>query len=567
MKKKILSLALALALSAGLAAPALAVYETPTFTDVPKSHWAYTYVEQAAKEGWVSGTGNGKFQPDGMVTYAQFCVMLTNAFTFFQDRLAQYTGPSSPWYAPYCGTIGEMGYFNQTAVKGKHTDDAVMNSPINRYDMAGMLYPIFERAAHISVSLDYEAVQASTPDYEASPIRYQTPIALVKTYGIISGIDSAGNFGGSGNMTRAQAAVVLCKMHEAVQKNIPTWYTEQQEKPAYSTEPDQSTAILFSGNYGPVGTISDTPVTLSLETHKPIHDYWGQQSAEIRNIADKDCFNAAVQTVKDAEMILTQGEFRDDIGKGYYQRRSNANINIRYNYATFDPKQYYDEQRRTLDAAREVELVLAATRGLSFSALGKCGWTIGSHNILTPTKEEVTYGTLTLEKSQGQFFVVNRNVAKDEKELNEVFAPIFARFPANATDRQKAEICLQEIADRFDYNYGEPLSLADSFTWINGKTKGVCDDFAWASIKILSAAGIPAFWVAGDTSRGPHAWAQAYIDGSWYIIEGTMADSTGEGSKGIMSFSAHEQAFGYPHSINNADWAKVTRALVEASLS
>ena len=54
MKKKILSLALSLTLMAGLAVPVRAANEEPTFTDVPATHWAYTYVEQAAEKGWMN---------------------------------------------------------------------------------------------------------------------------------------------------------------------------------------------------------------------------------------------------------------------------------------------------------------------------------------------------------------------------------------------------------------------------------------------------------------------------------------------------------------------------------
>ena len=94
MKKKTVSLLLALALSAALAAPVSAVYETPTFTDVSKSFWGYVSIEKAAENKWISGNPDGTFAPNANVTYAQFCVMLVSAF--FPEQLASYTGPSSP---------------------------------------------------------------------------------------------------------------------------------------------------------------------------------------------------------------------------------------------------------------------------------------------------------------------------------------------------------------------------------------------------------------------------------------------------------------------------------------
>jgi len=37
---------------------------TASFTDVPETHWAYKYIAAATSMGWISGMGNGLFQPD-----------------------------------------------------------------------------------------------------------------------------------------------------------------------------------------------------------------------------------------------------------------------------------------------------------------------------------------------------------------------------------------------------------------------------------------------------------------------------------------------------------------------
>ena len=44
----------------------------PTFTDVSSDKWYYTWVTKAAQQGWVSGVGDGRFDPEGSVTFAQF---------------------------------------------------------------------------------------------------------------------------------------------------------------------------------------------------------------------------------------------------------------------------------------------------------------------------------------------------------------------------------------------------------------------------------------------------------------------------------------------------------------
>jgi outer membrane protein assembly factor BamB len=45
--------------------------ENPTFPDVPKDHWAYSYVEGAVKAGLIKGYPDGTFKPDGQVTKAE----------------------------------------------------------------------------------------------------------------------------------------------------------------------------------------------------------------------------------------------------------------------------------------------------------------------------------------------------------------------------------------------------------------------------------------------------------------------------------------------------------------
>ena len=66
MKKIIAAAALALTLAVPVSAAGR------DFQDVTTSHWAYNYVERAATAGWVSGVGNGRYEPESRVTGAEF---------------------------------------------------------------------------------------------------------------------------------------------------------------------------------------------------------------------------------------------------------------------------------------------------------------------------------------------------------------------------------------------------------------------------------------------------------------------------------------------------------------
>ncbi len=42
-----------------------------SFIDVPSSHWAYNYIEEMAKMGYLKGKGNGQFDPKGNMTFME----------------------------------------------------------------------------------------------------------------------------------------------------------------------------------------------------------------------------------------------------------------------------------------------------------------------------------------------------------------------------------------------------------------------------------------------------------------------------------------------------------------
>ena len=508
---KVISLMLVMVMMLGILVQAFAAdnkYVTPTFTDVPKSHWAYTFVEQAAEKGWVTGVGDGKFMPDGQVTYAQLVTMLGQAF--FKSDVDSYTGVTNPWYAKFCNVANQNGLFNGTNAQNHVLDERYVGVAVNRYEMAQMLYNVM-KAKGLNVTADQNAAKASTADWNSIPYKYRDAVAVCKAAGVINGTDSNGTFGGNGLMTRAQACVVLIQLDKYIANG-----GSSGNQGGQGNQPQDPNV-----NYGPVGTMSDFKVTLSLDTHKPIHDYWSQQSAEIRNLTDKDNFNAAVQSMRDAEMILTEGEF----GKTYLDRTTN----LYYNYATANP---------SADGAEVISNTIGDIRGYAYG----------------------NYAYMPGKRANSIYYTIGK--ASDADQLAEVFAPIFAKFSSNASDKQKVEICVQEIVNRFDYETGVAGAI---FSWTNGKTKGNCESYANAASQILSAAGIPNMQMAGSSNLGAHAWVQAYIDGEWMVVDATCVE--GGYRDNYMTFDRFEQITGISRSANNADETKVARALVEASLS
>ena len=243
MKKRILSTVLSICLILGLSLPAGAVFgDIPTFSDVPESHWAYSYVEQAVDKGWVAGIGNGLFGVDDPVTYAQLSTMFVQAF--YQDELAAYTGPTSPWYATYCGVIDQQGGFADTEVAGQAQNGTAVEQPVSRYELAHMLYNVL-KAKGINVSIDIQKTHAETADWDSIPTDHWVVVAVCKETGIMGGVDGQGTFDGASLMTRAQACTVLLSLNSYVEEHA-AGEPETPVDPVNPTEPADGTRSPFA---------------------------------------------------------------------------------------------------------------------------------------------------------------------------------------------------------------------------------------------------------------------------------------------------------------------------------
>lgn len=71
----------------------------PGFIDVPQTHWAYEQVRIAQKAGYIEGIGGGKFEPEGVLTREQVCVILDRILKFrnlLGDKV-ELKDAVSPW--------------------------------------------------------------------------------------------------------------------------------------------------------------------------------------------------------------------------------------------------------------------------------------------------------------------------------------------------------------------------------------------------------------------------------------------------------------------------------------
>ena len=500
--KKILMSVVAAALGMSMVYMAMAT----SFTDVPSSHWAYSSIEKAASNNWVSGTGNGKFEPDGAMTGAQWLTMVVRVF--YGDEVLG--GHSVTWYIPYV-TVADAHKLRENADMDSLYDG--LNKNMNRYQMAVVMTNVLKDKGVTATEAQKEKAKAQIPDWNNIPSKYQDAVATASGLGLIAGVDERGTFNGTQGMTRAQAAVILCRLEEAFslasngdQNTSSDNNGDKTDKNPDVTEKDPTPEQKPSSG-SKVGTLSDTPVTLSYATHAPIVDYWSDAQADVKEITDKDAFNAAVQSLKDQKMI------RDPktLVKG---------VNPYYNYAVFQR----DGSEKQINVTASVARMSAAGTGVSSKVLTNAGNKIG---------------------------IITSGYTQEE---HDVIDPIIANMPSGS-DFEKSEYLVKAVCDKIDYK------INGGATWINGKTVGDCDDYRDMIATLFNAAGIPQF----SYGQYNHAWLYVYLDGSWYICDPSAADiGAGGATESSIKATSHmdENYYGDTNSIKSYQIAK---ALVKAA--
>jgi len=175
---------------------------TVSFTDV-SGHWAAAQISEAVKKGIINGYVDGTFRPDGIVTRAEFAVMIGRALQLpaggdimvFAD-----SGQIPEWAqdeiakAVRAGII--RGYTDQTFAPKRH---------ISRAEMAVMI----ARAAGIDIT----EAETSYADNAAIGSWAKGSIAAVADAGLMNG-EGKNRFAPNDQATRAEAVTVILRLLE-----------------------------------------------------------------------------------------------------------------------------------------------------------------------------------------------------------------------------------------------------------------------------------------------------------------------------------------------------------------
>lgn len=236
--KKLLTLLLTLTLLLGLSAPALAAGEA--YRDVPRSHWAYDEINLMTNLGVVQGVGDRTFSPEGKVTTGEFAAMVIRAF--YGEPTGEFSGVSyQAWWSDYMFVAQILGLLDGTLAGdsywGGSWNAETVNAPMIRYDMAQVMYnTLVALGADLPSTRQYNKAREAIPDYDAIPYAYRSAVVNMYAMGCLAGMDTAGTFMGTSEMTRAQSCRVMQNLFTAVEspeEPTPTPTPTPPETPDY----------------------------------------------------------------------------------------------------------------------------------------------------------------------------------------------------------------------------------------------------------------------------------------------------------------------------------------------
>lgn len=182
----------------------------PSFVDLDSVPWAEEHIMKLAKKEIISGTGDGLFQPDGLVTREEFTKMLVGACGMYQSgsqtTVFQDVSPDA-WYAVYIGSA-----YHAKLVNGVDEQNFGLGSNITRQDIAAMVYrAVKQMGLNLGTTVGKVTFQdnAEIADYAKEAVE------ALQTAGIISGYED-GNFVPEGNATRAEAAKIINGIFQSI---------------------------------------------------------------------------------------------------------------------------------------------------------------------------------------------------------------------------------------------------------------------------------------------------------------------------------------------------------------
>ena len=200
VSKSVMAMLVALTLVIATMVGIFAARAQADFTDVPTSHWAYSYIDKMAKGGLIKGYGNNKFGPNDTFTVAQMATIICNAKGVEPDGKNGYWAYGA---LDYCKNklkclpdLGELTAKNYDVPCTREVAFWMLMNGLGPKDGA---------------KKDTSINSASIPDYSKIDKAYQSAVLEAYQYGLSNGTDDAMTFEPKLQLKRSEAAAMFVR--------------------------------------------------------------------------------------------------------------------------------------------------------------------------------------------------------------------------------------------------------------------------------------------------------------------------------------------------------------------
>ncbi|MDG0810463.1 S-layer homology domain-containing protein [Cohnella rhizosphaerae] len=181
-----------------------------TFSDVPSSFWAGEVIKLMAAKHVIEGVSDTRFEPQGIVTRAEFSAMIARALDLKAVNQATFKDvDSTKWYADSVAAVYEAGI-----VLGRSEDLFAPSDTITREEMAVLAIRAYAyKKGHAGAG----ASTAPFNDLDQIHSWAQAAVSQARELGLL---DGRGNnrFAPKERLTRAEGAQILSELWVALQQ-------------------------------------------------------------------------------------------------------------------------------------------------------------------------------------------------------------------------------------------------------------------------------------------------------------------------------------------------------------
>lgn len=254
------------------------------FSDVGDTHWAYIPINDLCKRGIIIGFADNSFRPNDIVTRSQFAVMLTKALGLNTNSSVQTFEdvPETNW--DYKAVEAAKAYL--TGYKSKDGDLLFYGSKSAvREDMAVALV----KALDLPLISDDDKLEEVYDDFDRISENLRDFVFTAYSEKVMVG--SKNKFNPQGSLTRAEAAALLSKVIEKMEKVV----VEGETNGDKVTTDDKSS----------VATLSDL-----VYNNNTVEDFNKNKTEYVIEIANDDTIPTvkAEATDSDADVTITQAK-------------------------------------------------------------------------------------------------------------------------------------------------------------------------------------------------------------------------------------------------------------------